>query len=126
MKKYFPAWMLAATSTFIIACDTKPTDPEQLKRAHERNAVLRQSITDCQNLLQEWKNLLRDTGEDTPGLQEEIDKKNEELASALVEEDSVKEQIKERKLRALELQDRLGVFRDTFSNMQKEIANSRR
>lgn len=115
------AW---AGALLLCACQPQATDPEELRQAHEKNAELRSEIQSCRELLAQWEALIQETGEDTPGLQETLDRKEAELASAISQQNHLKDQVKESKLRVIELQDRLDSFRDTFRTMQNEIANS--
>ncbi|MBR3904028.1 MAG: hypothetical protein IKJ29_10275 [Akkermansia sp.] len=98
------------------SCYPQAQDPEQLRLAHEQNALLRKEIVRMQQLINQ-------AGETETGLAEQIDAKEQELTDALNELKVTKRQETEEKLRIIELQDRLDAFRANFRIMQNETAN---
>lgn len=67
--------------------------------------------------------LIEQAGEDIPELQEQIAGKETAIAAAIRELDDLDRLTTERRLRVIELQDRLDAFRADFRRMQNEIAN---
>lgn len=117
--KLLSLFLLSAASAGVFAlssCAPKTTDPEQLRAMHEQNAALRQEIAVMQGLIEQ-------AGEDVPNLQEQITEKEAAIAAAIRELDDLDRLTTERRLRVIELQDRLDAFRADFRRMQNEIAN---
>lgn len=65
---------------------------------------------------------IRQAGEETPQLQEQIDQRNLELESALRRRTALRQQERDLKLRCIELEGRLKTFRSTFEEMKNSIA----
>lgn len=99
-------------------CGPQAADPDKLRAVHEQNAELRREINHMQALI-------KHAGEITPGLDEEIEKKEADIAAKLHELNELNRKETDTKLRIIELQDRLESFRSTFRIMQDEIANQR-
>lgn len=117
--KLLSLFLLSAASAGVFtlsSCAPKTTDPEQLRAMHEQNAALRQEIAVMQGLIEQ-------AGEDVPNLQEQITEKEAAIAAAIRELDDLDRLTTERRLRVIELQDRLDAFRADFRRMQNEIAN---
>lgn len=118
VKRLFPSVAAAAVLCSLTACGPKATNPEQLRVVHEQNAQLTQEIAKMQALIKQ-------AGEDVPGLTEEIAAKEAEMASAITELDELNRRETEMKLRVIGLQDRLDAFRTAFRNMQNEATKNR-
>lgn len=118
VKSLFPSAVAAAALCCLTACGPKATNPEQLRVVHEQNAQLAQEIAKMQALIKQ-------AGEDVPGLPDQIAAKEAEMASAIKELDDLNRRETEMKLRAIELQDRLDAFRTAFRNMQNEATKNR-
>jgi septal ring factor EnvC (AmiA/AmiB activator) len=98
------------------SCYPQAPNPDQLRLAHEQNAALRQEIIRMQQLIKQ-------AGEATPELTEQVEAKEQELTDALNELKVIKRQETEAKLRVIELNDRLDAFRANFRMLQNETAN---
>lgn len=85
------------------------------------------SLQDTNNQLREeigrMQALIRQAGEDTPQLQEQITQRNQEVESALRQRTSLRQQETDLKLRYIELDGRLKAFRNTFEDMKNNVAN---
>lgn len=100
------------------SCGPQAADPDKLRAVHEQNAELRREINHMQALI-------KHAGEATVGLDEEIEKKEAEIAANLKELNELNRKETDTKLRVIELQDRLDAFRSSFRIMQNEIVNKR-
>lgn len=98
------------------SCYPQAPNPDQLRLAHEQNAALRQEIIRMQQLIKQ-------AGEATPELTEQVEAKEQELTDALNELKVIKRQETKAKLRVIELNDRLDAFRANFRMLQNETAN---
>lgn len=106
------------TAVVASSCGPHAADPDKLRTVHEQNAELRREINHMQALI-------KHAGESTPGLDEEIEKKEAAIAEALNTLNRLNRKETDTKLRVIELQDRLEAFRNSFRIMQDEIANKR-
>lgn len=98
------------------SCYPQADNPEQLRLAHEQNAVLRKEIVRMQQIIKQ-------AGDIEPDLAESIETKEQELTAALNELKQLKRRQTEAKLRVIQLQDRLDAFRSNFRLLQSETAN---
>lgn len=98
------------------SCYPQTDNPEQLRLAHEQNAVLRKEIVRMQQIVKQ-------AGDIEPGLAESIEAKEKELTATLNELKQLKRQQTDAKLRVIQLQDRLDAFRSNFRLLQSETAN---
>ncbi len=103
-------------AVLLSSCYPQTDNPEQLRLAHEQNAVLRKEIVRMQQIVKQ-------AGDIEPGLAESIEAKEKELTAALNELKQLKRQQTEAKLRVIHLQDRLDAFRSNFRLLQSETAN---
>lgn len=106
----------AGCAVLLSSCYPQADNPEQLRFAHEQNAVLRKEIVRMQQIVKQ-------AGDIDPGLAESIKAKEQELAAALNELKQLKRQQTDAKLRVIQLQDRLDAFRSNFRLLQSETAN---
>lgn len=106
------------TATAVSSCGPQAADPDKLRAVHEQNAELRREISRMQALI-------KHAGEETPGLDEEIEKKEAEITAALNTLNDLNRKETDTKLRVIELQDRLEAFRSSFRIMQEELAHKR-
>ena len=106
----------AACALSLSSCYPQADNPEQLRLAHEQNAVLSKEIIRMQQIIKQ-------AGDIEPGLAESIEAKEQALAAALTELKQLKRQQTEAKLRVIQLQDRLDAFRSNFRLLQSETAN---
>ncbi len=103
----------------LTGCGPRAASPKQLTALHEQNALLRDEIA-------RMETLIRQAGDDTPGLVDQIARREQELRAATEELCHLIEQETELKKRALRLQGRLEAFQHSFTQMQKELTNSTR
>ncbi|MBQ1961060.1 MAG: hypothetical protein II349_06020 [Akkermansia sp.] len=101
--------------TAIAACKPQAPDMERLSSLQRNNAELRREIA-------RMHALIRQAGEDTPDLQQQIDRRNGEVVAAYKQMEALRERETELKMRRIELESRLDSFRDTFARLQNEIA----
>lgn len=106
----------AACAVSLSSCYPQTDNPEQLRLAHEQNAVLRKEIIRMQQIIKQ-------AGDIEPNLAERIEAKEQELTTVLNELKQLKRQQTEAKLRVIQLQDRLDAFRSNFRLLQSETAN---
>ena len=66
--------------------------------------------------------LIRQAGEDSPELPQQIERRNSEVVAAYKQMEALREKETELKMRRIELESRLDSFRDTFARLQNEIA----
>lgn len=118
MKRFFCQLSAAVAALLAVGCAPKTTNPEQLNVLHKQNMELKQQIADMQASIEQ-------AGEDIPGLQEQINAKEAEIASAITRLDELTRSETDNRLRVIELQDRLDAFRTAFRTMQNDIANRR-
>jgi|GEM_PF-1447265 len=97
------------------ACKPQAPDMERLSTLQRNNAELRREIA-------RMHALIRQAGEDTPELQQQIDRRNGEVVAAYKQMEALREKETELKMRRIELESRLDTFRDTFARLQNEIA----
>ena len=97
------------------ACKPQAPDMERLSALQRNNAELRKEIARMQTLI-------RQAGEDTPELQQQIERRNSEVVAAYKQIEALREKETELKMRRIELESRLDSFRDTFARLQNEIA----
>ncbi len=97
------------------ACKPQAPDMERLSALQRNNAELRKEIARMQTLI-------RQAGEDTPELQQQIERRNSEVVAAYKQMEALREKETELKMRRIELESRLDSFRDTFARLQNEIA----
>ena len=100
-----------------IGCKPQGTNIDKLTELQRRNAALRQEIA-------EMKNLIRRAGEDDPQLQDQIERRNKEVAHAYETLKALKAQETEVSMRRIELEDRLDSFRETFRELQDRVISS--
>lgn len=100
-----------------IGCKPQGTNIDKLTELQRRNAALRQEIA-------EMKNLIRRAGEDDPQLQDQIERRNKEVAQAYETLKALKAQETEVSMRRIELEDRLDSFRETFRELQDRVISS--
>ena len=67
--------------------------------------------------------VVKQAGDIDPGLADQIDTKEQQLAASLNELKQLKRQQTDTKLRVIQLQDRLDAFRSNFRLLQSETAN---
>lgn len=67
--------------------------------------------------------VVKQAGDIEPGLADQIDTKEQQLAASLNELKQLKRQQTDTKLRVIQLQDRLDAFRSNFRLLQSETAN---
>ena len=67
--------------------------------------------------------VVKQAGDIEPGLADQIDTKEQQLAASLNELKQLKRQQTDAKLRVIQLQDRLDAFRSNFRLLQSETAN---
>lgn len=89
---------------------------ERLSSIQKHNAELRQEISRMQTLIFQ-------AGEDTPGLQEQIDKRNNDVVEDYKQLETLQARETELKMRRIELEGRMNTLRDTFRQLQNELAN---
>ena len=97
-------------------CYPQADNPEQLRLVHEQNAAMRKEIARMQQVVKQ-------AGDIEPGLADQIDTKEQQLAASLNELNPLKRQQTDTKLRVIQLQDRLDAFRSNFRLLQSETAN---
>lgn len=66
--------------------------------------------------------LIKQAGEDTPDLAQQIDKRNSDVVAAYQQIEALRQKETRLKMRCIELETRLNTFRDTFTQLQNEIA----
>ena len=117
VKRRFSVWLVAGAValTAIAACKPQAPDMERLSSLQRNNAELRREIA-------RMHALIRQAGEDTPDLQQQIDRRNGEVVAAYKQMEALRERETELKMRRIELESRLDSFRDTFARLQNEIA----
>ncbi len=106
-----------AAVLLLTACGPRSANPQQLTALHEQNALLRDEIA-------RMEALIRQAGDETPGLADQIAQREQEVKAAIDELCQLTRRETELKLRAIHLQGRLDTFQHTFSQMQKELTNS--
>ncbi len=67
--------------------------------------------------------LIFQAGEDTPGLQEQIDRRNNDVADDYRQMEALRARETELKMRRIELEGRLNQLRDSFRQLQNDLAN---
>ncbi len=102
---------------FATGCGPRSANPHQMSALHEQNTLLRDEIA-------RMETLIRQAGEDVPGLAEQIAQREQEVKVAVDELCRLTERETELKLRALRLQGRLDAFQHSFTQMQKDLTNS--
>ncbi|MBR5523400.1 MAG: hypothetical protein IKV82_08050 [Akkermansia sp.] len=117
MKRQFSVWLVAGAAMLatMTACKPQAPDMERLSALQRNNAELRMEIARMQALI-------RQAGEDTPELQQQIERRNSEVVAAYKQMEALREKETELKMRRIELESRLDSFRDTFARLQNEIA----
>ncbi len=99
------------------ACGPRSANPQQLTALHEQNTLLRNEIA-------RMETLIRQAGEDVPGLADQIAQREQEVKAANEELCRLTERETELKKRALRLQGRLDAFQHSFTQMQKDLTNA--
>lgn len=107
---------LLGLGMFPLACKPQAPDVERLSSLQNTNSQLREEIGQMQALI-------RQAGEDTPQLQEQITQRNQEVESALRQRTALRQRETDLKLRYIELDGRLKAFRNTFEEMKNNVAN---
>lgn len=118
VKTRFSVWLVAGAVALmsLVACKPQAPDMERLSSLQRNNAELRREIA-------RMHALIRQAGEDTPELQQQIDHRNGEVVAAYKQMEALREKETELKMRRIELESRLDTFRDTFARLQNEIAS---
>ncbi len=83
----------------------------------EQNAKLRSEVS-------RMEALIRQAGEDTPDLADQIAKREQEVAAAYEELSELTKRETELKVQEINLQGRLESFQHTFQQMQKDLTNA--
>lgn len=109
---FYPLACLAV----LVGCKPQAPDMERLSSIQKHNAELRQEISRMQTLIFQ-------AGEDTPGLQEQIDKRNNDVVEDYKQLETLQARETELKMRRIELEGRMNTLRDTFRQLQNELAN---
>lgn len=119
VKKYLRLniLILLGAVALVPACNRKGVDTEELNQLQVRNMQLRQEIADMQNTI-------RRAGEDVPDLQEQLEARNREVVQAYENLKKLKTQETETRMRRIELEGRLEVFRASFQEMQNQIVTT--
>ncbi len=105
-----------ACLAFLPGCKPQAPDMEKLSAIQQHNAELRQEISRMQALIFQ-------AGEDTPGLQEQIDRRNNDVADDYRQMEALRARETELKMRRIELEGRLNQLRDSFRQLQNDLAN---
>ncbi len=103
----------------LAGCGKQAANPEQLTALHEQNTLLRDEIA-------RMETLIRQAGEDVPGLAEQIAQREQEVKEAAEEYVRLTNKETDMKVRVLHLQGRLDAFQHSFNQMQKELTHSSR
>ncbi len=109
-----PALVLPLLST---SCGPRSSNPHQMSALHEQNTLLRDEIA-------RMETLIRQAGDDVPGLADQIAQREQEVKTAVDELCRLTERETQLKLRALRLQGRLDAFQHSFTQMQKDLTQS--
>ncbi len=98
-------------------CGPRSANPHQMTALHEQNTLLRDEIA-------RMETLIRQAGEDVPGLVDQITQREQDVKAANEEYCQLTESETALKLRALRLQGRLDAFQHAFTQMQKNLSPS--
>ncbi len=101
----------------VTGCDSRASNPQQITALHDQNALLRDEIA-------RMETLIRQAGEEEPGLADRIAQREQEVKTATEELCRLTEKETELKLRVLRLQGRLDAFQHGFTQMQKDLTNN--
>ncbi len=101
----------------LAGCEPRSASPHQLTALHEQNTLLRDEIA-------RMETLIRQAGDDVPGLTEQIAQREQEVKAASEEYCRLTKLETQLKLRTLHLQERLDAFQHTFNQLQKNLANT--
>ncbi len=112
---FLPA--VAVLPLLVAGCGPRSANPQQMTALHEQNTLLRDEIA-------RMETLIRQAGEDVPGLADQIAQREQEVKTATEELCRLTERETELKLRALRLQGRLDAFQHSFTQMQKDLTNA--
>jgi septal ring factor EnvC (AmiA/AmiB activator) len=112
-RSIFSFGVCALLAASVSSCMPQTDNPEQLRLAHEQNAAMRKELTRMQQLIKQ-------AGEPDATLPDTIHAREQELADSLNQLKQLKRQETEAKLRVIELQDRLDLFRSSFRMLQSE------
>lgn len=96
-------------------CKPQAPDLERLRTVETNNEQLRQKIADMQKRI-------REAGEETPGLKEQIETRTEAINNTLAHKTELRRKETNIRLRYIELDERLNKFRTEFNKLQKDIA----
>ncbi len=107
----------AASLPLLTGCGPRSSNPQQLTALHEQNALLRNEIA-------RMETLIRQAGDDVPGLADQITQREEAVRTATEELCRLTQQETDLKLQVLHLQGRLDAFQHSFLQMQKDLTNS--
>lgn len=105
----------AVVCAMVTGCKPQAPDMERLSALQRHNAELRKEIAQMHSVINQ-------AGEDTPGLSQQIERRNAEVVAAYKQMESLREKETELKMRRIELESRLDSFRDTFARLQNELA----
>ena len=111
------ACSLIGALALLPACKPQGPNIAELNELQRRNAILRQEIADMQALI-------RRAGEDVPGLADQLEAREKEVAQTYDHLKELKSQETEVHMRRIELEGRLDAFRSTFRELQSQIAAS--
>lgn len=120
VKKFFPrhhTLILLGALALLPACKPQGVNMAELSQLQARNSQLRQEIADMENLI-------RRAGEVDPTLQDQLESRNKEVVQAYENLKKLKAQETEARMRRIELEGRLEVFRANFQEMQNKIVSS--
>ncbi len=117
VKFPLPFLLLSGTCLLLVACGPRSANPQQMTALHDQNTLLRDEIA-------RMETLIRQAGEDVPGLADQIAQREQEVKAATDELCRLTEQETELIKRVLRLQGRHDAFQHSFSQMQKELTNT--
>lgn len=115
VKKVSAICVLLGALALTPACKPQGPNIAELSELQRRNARLRLEIARMQALI-------RQAGEDVPGLADQLDSRNKEVVQAYENLKNLKTQETEMRMRRIELEGRLDAFRSTFRELQSQVA----
>ena len=117
--KFFPLATLlpgvALLSLCMSSCEPQAPDLERLRAVETNNEQLRKDISDMQKRI-------REAGEIENDLKQRIEERRKAVSDALARKGELRRQDTDLRLRYIELESRLKVFRAKFNKMKSSVA----
>ena len=119
VKKSSAACVFAVLSAILLtpACKPQGLNSNELRGLEHRNSQLRQEIADMNQLI-------RQAGEDVPDLADQLEARKKEVVAAYETLKKLRGQEADVRMRRIELEGRLEIFRSKFQSLQSQVAPS--